>query len=1040
LKNCFLVRKAERGDQISMAQITLHDYLQETEDAISSNHFDDALAHCQLMLSYFPQALEIHRLLGEVYLAQGQLEDAQHIFDWVLANDPENVVAYCNRADVSERMAEYDVALDCYQQAYELSRGNGQIREEFNRLSEKVGQKGFMFSRAGLARLYMRGDSLSEAIQEWDAVLTVAPDRLDARTGLLETYWRAGLQENVEQLAEQILHNVPGCLKALLLQASVISAKESQRSQELLRRAEALDPDHTIAQALFADALASHPDDPFLRQLKKAPVLLPEAKETTSPAQPLGPKRSSSASASDPVNSLPNTSPSTSNSPTHQAFWNAPVQEVNHTQFSQKTHTGSLEHSPEPWELLQNALNQLDTTGEEPLADQVSPMVPTSSMAPATPYEDSPLWERMPSSVESSQTGLDVSPSASLLMPKQQKSGSLSGMGADLWGVSTEEPIPPTAEDVPPTPTWLNILAQTDVTTRRGDPSAPTPDFQLDNGLLPTSSSLGQLAQSNATSSEAQNMESFLSSTPLQPSPLTTSTEKAESQPSWSQSADGEKLKEDEESFFSPSWLKSLGATTLAEEEYPATTASADEAQTPYVAQPEYTDPQQEEDYNTPLSQYSQDALQVPSTEYTETQPAYSHGSVPEPNPYEPWSQVNLYNSQNIHEPTSWTSSEVAQQSQSTNYETSSLHENAYTSDASLPLSSVDLPVEQPVQWKTIDEKAEQNLTTTLEELEQSLRSKGFIPLEPNSLSTLASQVDTLQVPEEYNAQDFQQATFKQEPQQPEETPGAPSLSSALAQLGSFVKEPPSPTEAPLASSFKTLEENNEPSWLQALKHSPATPAVPATPTWPDTSIEPSTPAAYADNLLQTPPVQVEPTTTISHDLTQPVTQEIQQTKKNPVLPVNPLFDPDGELETTMRRPAVRLQPMQQRSSPSPRIRESHIVSRSQSEERIEKTARVTRPTNENLSYRERLVKGYQYQLIGDYDEAMQEYRIIVRSGTDLLNEVVSNVRALLKLAPNYSPGYRVLGDAYMRQGEYLQAMEAYNKALTMTKKVKSRA
>jgi len=84
------------------------------------------------------------------------------------------------------------------------------------------------------------------------------------------------------------------------------------------------------------------------------------------------------------------------------------------------------------------------------------------------------------------------------------------------------------------------------------------------------------------------------------------------------------------------------------------------------------------------------------------------------------------------------------------------------------------------------------------------------------------------------------------------------------------------------------------------------------------------------------------------------------------------------------------------------------------------------------------LLKGYQHQLVGDYDEAMQEYRIIIRNTPELLGEVVSNVRALLKLAPKYSAGYRVLGDAYMRQGEYLQAMEAYNKALTMAKKAKA--
>jgi cytochrome c-type biogenesis protein CcmH/NrfG len=67
----------------------------------------------------------------------------------------------------------------------------------------------------------------------------------------------------------------------------------------------------------------------------------------------------------------------------------------------------------------------------------------------------------------------------------------------------------------------------------------------------------------------------------------------------------------------------------------------------------------------------------------------------------------------------------------------------------------------------------------------------------------------------------------------------------------------------------------------------------------------------------------------------------------------------------------------------------------------------------------------------------MQEYRIVIRNQPELLGEVISNTRALLKLAPKYAPGYRVLGDAYMRQGEYLQAMEAYNKALTMTRRAK---
>ncbi len=209
-----------------IAQRTLRDFLQETEDAISSGRIDTALANCQIVLASFPESLEAQRLLGEVYLAQRRLEEALHAFDWVLTNDPENVLAYCNRAEVSVHMSDVDTALDCYQQAYELSRGNSRIRQEFTQLSAKVGQQGFVFSRAGLARLYMRGGLLSQAIQEWEAVLTATPERLDARTGLLETYWREGSLNRVEELATQILQDISGCVKALLLLAHVTAPKD----------------------------------------------------------------------------------------------------------------------------------------------------------------------------------------------------------------------------------------------------------------------------------------------------------------------------------------------------------------------------------------------------------------------------------------------------------------------------------------------------------------------------------------------------------------------------------------------------------------------------------------------------------------------------------------------------------------------------------------------------------------------------------------------------------------------------------------------
>ncbi|MDQ6660212.1 MAG: tetratricopeptide repeat protein, partial [Chloroflexota bacterium] len=280
-----------------MSQTTLRDYLQTTEDTISSGRIHDAFSNCQNVLSQYPDSLEAQRLLGEVYLKQGKLEDAQQTFDWILTNDPENVIVYCDRALISEQQQDLDTALDCYQQAYELSRGNSQIRQKFNQLSERAGQQGFIFSRAGLARLYMRGDLLTQAIQEWEIVLSTSPERLDARTGLLETYWREGLYDRVEQLATELLQSVPGCLKALLLLAHVSYAKDVERSQEFLKQAEALDPELIMAQDLFSDMMAGQPHDPFFALVKKNTVMFPATGTHTSgtastpiPASPAQPE------------------------------------------------------------------------------------------------------------------------------------------------------------------------------------------------------------------------------------------------------------------------------------------------------------------------------------------------------------------------------------------------------------------------------------------------------------------------------------------------------------------------------------------------------------------------------------------------------------------------------------------------------------------------------------------------------------------------------------------------------------------------------
>jgi tetratricopeptide (TPR) repeat protein len=780
-----------------MAQIMLRDYLQQTEDALSSGRIDDALAHCQHILTHFPGSLEAQRLLGEVYLAQGHLEDAQQSFDWVLTSDPENVVAYCDRALISEHASDFDTALDCYQQAYELSRGNSQIRQEFNSLSAKVGQPDFMFSRAGLARLYMRGDLLMQAIQEWEVVLAATPERLDARTGLLEAYWREEQFDRVEQLANQVLDENPSCLKALLLLAHTTAPRNLEQARELIKKVEALDPELVIAHDLFGDLMAREPNDPFLALLKKSPVALPGITNASPiPAMTATPALEPTATA---ANSAPTTAASTD-----QLFgWS------------------SLDTNVEAHENYQPTLTPPDYTA----------------------------WSS--SDIDRTSSG-----------------------GTEFREV-----------DLPTPPAWLEMLTQRE----QHEPGAAvlseatTPVIEQEPPTAIPSAQL-QPAMGPARDVPVTRVEML---SPLPPPNLAA---------------------EDSDDMGWPEWLKSLGATSM------------DSEPSPQPMEPTAELRQEEQEASQWNNQAGEQTIQNMSPAWTE--------------------QVAEQPTQQAA-PT-WLDQLAAPAAQETH---STWMEQA-----------VEQPIEQtaPTWTEQPLPMVEQRAITMLEDIQQNLHAQGFVELEPGALSAIA-----------HGTQE-------------------PTLSSALAQLGNPETSPPAqpPEPGDITPPVPPITESAaQPLWA-------ATPGpVPVQAAGSNTSVSPQSymvPPNLADTLL------------------------------------------DSELETTMKRPAVRLQSMQ----PRPPIQQDQttLMGKGYAGEAL---------AEGYSSQRDLLLRGYHYQLVGDYDEAMQEYRAIIRSTPDLLDEVISNVRALLKLAPKYSAGYRVLGDAYMRKGEYLQAMEAYNKALTMTKKAK---
>src|SRR3989440_5152214 len=820
-----------------MAQTTLRDYLQTTEDAISTGRVDDALANCQYILNHFPEALEAQRLLGEIYLAQGKLEDALQTFDWVLTNDPENVMAYCNRALISERMSDYDTALDCYQQAYELSRGNGQIRQIFNQLSPKIGQQGFVFSRAGLARLYMRGDLLPQAVQEWDTILSASPDRLDARTGLLETYWREGVYEKVEQLAKEILRDVPHCLKALLLLAYITFAQDALQAQDLMRQVEELDPDQVMAQELFSDFIARPTKDPFLKLLKKSPTVVSETSN--------GKKPTSTAAELEKLSLEPNettsaSTPSTVSDPLVR--WSSLDNIIEPQQDYQTLHGASpygnwVGNNASDVSSLSTIGRQDSTPGQPKNGAQAGSITPhlndwNAFGQHSNTQQESGLetWQTQPEPIEVHDPVQNNDQPPADQQPAWYHMEAFPESNADSWSSTSDiDPILSSSSweleeadsDLPAPPAWLDMLTKGD---RR---QASGPIQQVPHAAPAVKQEAPAAQQSAAPPVNTEEPAGPTGPEESAPAPEIWATWQDHVQVSTPSSESSE-----EEGFsFGPEWLKSLGATPI-----------------------ESTAPQETEPVAPPVLSVEPEPP-VPD-EPAEVPEAAMDWTIPAANP----------------DSQQWTA-----------------EDNPIVAPATEQEITLENWLEQAAQKLT---RPEQNMMTTLEELENDLRFQGLRPLEPGTLAALAKEPSLSSALAEFGNFQIQDAN-KVEPQQSSQPVITPADTSADELLWSATPEPiaqtsiepavlNAPEQTPVTSSHLDALSSLISSRAEAQEISRFSPQ----PVQPE-------PAPVHTEVTSTPPPTIQSPTAAAANI-----------QSNTAI--------DFELETTMKRPVVRLQPVQQ--------------------------------------------------------------------------------------------------------------------------------
>jgi len=237
-----------------MADIGLADYIQQLEELIDEGQFEEVIAHGRHILQHYPKHLDTYRILGKALLEAGQNQLAQDMFNRVLSADPEDYLTRVAMSILHDQAGSLDLALWHMMLAFELAPDNEAIRGELRRLlGRRDGtEPGRLdLTPAALARTYMRGGLYPRAVEEFQSLLVDDPGRVDLRVALSEALWRSEQLAKAEEVCREILRELPFCLKANLILGEVYTLAGRMDARDHLQRAEALDPQNSMAVELL---------------------------------------------------------------------------------------------------------------------------------------------------------------------------------------------------------------------------------------------------------------------------------------------------------------------------------------------------------------------------------------------------------------------------------------------------------------------------------------------------------------------------------------------------------------------------------------------------------------------------------------------------------------------------------------------------------------------------------------------------------------------------------------------------------------------
>ncbi|HEY8600102.1 MAG TPA: tetratricopeptide repeat protein [Thermomicrobiales bacterium] len=239
---------------------SLRELLAIAQTALEEGRHQEATVACRHVLRDYPDSVTAMRLLGESYLEAGRADEAVRAFEKVLGIDPFNVLARVGLGVLAEDRGEDERAIAQFRLAWEVAPTLPQLRSELVRLYRKrygVGGR-LRMTRVALANLHAHNEDLPRAIRQFQLLHAEEPARPDVTIGLAEALWRHGDRDDATTYCQQLLAERPRLVRPLLILAALHGDGEravgspAAEADELLATARTFDPDAVLARELLA--------------------------------------------------------------------------------------------------------------------------------------------------------------------------------------------------------------------------------------------------------------------------------------------------------------------------------------------------------------------------------------------------------------------------------------------------------------------------------------------------------------------------------------------------------------------------------------------------------------------------------------------------------------------------------------------------------------------------------------------------------------------------------------------------------------------